>query len=168
VLSQFSEITGRGILGNRVASGTEIIDALGADHMRTGDWIVYTSADSVFQIAAHEEIVPLEELYRASENARKIMVAPHDVSRVIARPFIGVPGMFERTPNRRDFSIDPPEETLLDALSAAGIDRAGVGKVDDLFAGRIDHSQHMSSNADGLEAIRAWLKGDNSGSCLPT
>ncbi len=163
VLSHFSEVTGRGVIGNRVASGTEIIDSLGAGHMRTGDWIVYTSADSVFQIAAHEEIVPLEELYRASENARKILVAPHDVSRVIARPFVGVPGYFERTPNRRDFSIDPPEETLLDALSAAGIDRAGVGKVDDLFAGRSITSQHMSSNAEGIDAIRAWLKGDNSG-----
>jgi phosphopentomutase len=163
VLSHFSEVTGRGILGNRVASGTEIIDSLGAEHMRTGDWIVYTSADSVFQIAAHEDIVRLEELYRASENARKILVAPHDVSRVIARPFAGVPGYFERTPNRRDFSLDPPEETLLDALSAAGISRAGVGKVDDLFAGRSISSQHMSSNAEGIDAILAWLKGDNSG-----
>jgi phosphopentomutase len=163
VLSHFSEVTGRGVIGNRVASGTEIIDALGAEHMRTGDWIVYTSADSVFQIAAHEEIVQLDELYRASENARKILVAPHDVSRVIARPFLGAPGYFERTPNRRDFSIDPPEETLLDALAAAGIDRAGVGKVADLFAGRSITSQHMSSNAEGIDAIRTWLKGENSG-----
>ncbi|HYN83545.1 MAG TPA: phosphopentomutase [Gemmatimonadaceae bacterium] len=163
VLAHFSEITGRGILGNQVASGTEIIDALGAEHMRTGDWIVYTSADSVFQIAAHEEIVPLEELYRASENARRILVSPHDVSRVIARPFLGVPGFFERTPNRRDFSIDPPEETLLDALAAAGIARAGVGKIDDLFARRSIVSRHTSSNAEGIDAIRAWLRGDDSG-----
>jgi phosphopentomutase len=163
VLAHFAEVTGRGTLGNRVASGTEIIDALGAEHMRTGDWIVYTSADSVFQIAAHEEIAPLEELYRASENARKILVPPHDVSRVIARPFVGVSGAFERTPNRRDFSIDPPEETLLDALAAAGITRAGVGKIDDLFAGRSIQSRHTSSNAEGIDAIRAWLKGDDSG-----
>jgi len=163
VVAHFAEVTGRGAIGNRAASGTAIIDALGAEHMRTGDWIVYTSADSVFQIAAHEEIVPLEELYRAAENARRILVAPHDVSRVIARPFIGVPGSFERTANRRDFSIDPPEETLLDALSAAGISRAGVGKVDDLFAARAIQSLHTSSNAEGIDAIRTWLKGGDSG-----
>ena len=163
VLAHFCEVTGRGVLGNCVASGTAIIDELGAEHMRTGDWIVYTSADSVFQIAAHEDIVPLEELYRAAENARRILVAPDDVSRVIARPFIGAPGSFERTPNRRDFSIDPPEETLLDALSVAGISRAGIGKVDDLFAGRSIQSHHTSSNAEGIDAIRSWLKGGDSG-----
>lgn len=163
IVAQFAAITGRGVLGNVVASGTAIIDALGAEHVRTGDWIVYTSADSVFQVAAHEEVVPLEELYRACESARRMLVAPHDVSRVIARPFTGVPGAFTRTGNRRDFSMDPPAETLLDALEAAGVERAGVGKVDDLFAGRAIRSQHTASNADGIEAIRAWLRDVNSG-----
>ena len=163
VLSQFSALTGRGVLGNVAASGTTILDSFGAEHMRTGDWIVYTSADSVFQIASHEEIVPLEELYRACENARRMLVAPHDVSRVIARPFVGQPGAFKRTENRRDFSIDPPEETLLDALAAAGVERAGVGKVDDLFASRGIHSRHTASNAEGIDAIHAWLKDVNSG-----
>jgi phosphopentomutase len=163
ILSQFAAATGRGILGNKVASGTAIIDALGAEHQRTGDWIVYTSADSVFQIAAHEDVVPLEELYRACESARRILVAPNDVSRVIARPFNGPEGSFKRTSNRRDFSIDPPAETLLDALAAAGIDRTGIGKVDDLFASRAIQSRHTTSNAEGIAAIRDWLESANSG-----
>ena len=117
---EFSDLTGRGVLGNVAASGTAIIDSFGAEHMRTGDWIVYTSADSVFQVASHEDVVPLEELYRACESARRMLVAPHDVSRVIARPFMGAEGSFRRTGNRRDFSIDPPAETLLDALATAG------------------------------------------------
>jgi len=163
VLSEFSALTGRGILGNVAASGTTIIDSFGAEHMRTGDWIVYTSADSVFQIASHEDVVSLDELYRACESARRMLVAPNDVSRVIARPFVGAPGAFHRTGNRRDFSIDPPSETLLDALAAAGVDRAGVGKVDDLFASRSIHSHHTASNAEGIDAIHAWLKEANSG-----
>src|ERR671920_2569289 len=104
----------------------------GEAHVGTGDWIVYTSADSVFQVAAHEAVVPLAELYAACETAREMLVAPHDVSRVIARPFVGEPGAYARTANRRDFSIEPPAETLLDALAAAGVARFGVGKVDDL------------------------------------
>ena len=163
VLSEFSALTGRGVLGNVAASGTTIIDSFGAEHMRTGDWIVYTSADSVFQIASHEDVVSLDELYRACESARRMLVAPNDVSRVIARPFVGAPGAFHRTGNRRDFSIDPPSETLLDALAAAGVDRAGVGKVDDLFASRSIHSHHTASNAEGIDAIHAWLKEANSG-----
>ncbi|MEP6905628.1 MAG: phosphopentomutase [Gemmatimonadales bacterium] len=163
ILSRFSALTGRGVLGNVAASGTAIIDSFGAEHVQTGDWIVYTSADSVFQIAAHEGIVSLEELYRACENARRMLVPPHDVSRVIARPFAGSPGAFRRTENRRDFSIDPPDETLLDALAAAGVERAGVGKVDDLFASRAIHSRHTTSNAEGIDAIHAWLKEVNSG-----
>jgi phosphopentomutase len=163
LLAQFAAVTGRGILGNVVASGTEIIDALGAEHMRTGDWIVYTSADSVFQIAAHEEVVPLEELYHGCESARRMLVPPHDVSRVIARPFSGSAGSFSRTANRRDFSIEPPAETLLDALESAGVDCAGVGKVDDLFASRAIRSRHTASNAEGIAAIRAWLEGASSG-----
>jgi phosphopentomutase len=157
VLAEFSRRTGRSVLGNVAASGTAIIAQHGEAHQRSGDWIIYTSADSVFQVAAHEKTVPLEELYRACEIAREILVAPHDVSRVIARPFIGVPGAYTRTGNRRDFSIQPPDETLLDALAAAGVAREGVGKVDDLFAGRSIRSRHTTDNAEGIRHILAWL-----------
>ncbi|MGH7637266.1 MAG: phosphopentomutase [Gemmatimonadaceae bacterium] len=157
VLAEFSRRTGRGVLGNAAASGTTIIARHGEAHQRTGNWIVYTSADSVFQVAAHEETVPLDELYRGCEAARAILAAPHDVSRVIARPFTGAPGAYTRTGNRRDFSIQPPEETLLDALAAAGIARTGVGKVDDLFAGRSIRSRHTADNAEGIRHILAWL-----------
>jgi phosphopentomutase len=163
LLDEFAERTARGVLGNVVASGTAVIDSFGAEHMTSGKWIVYTSADSVFQIAAHEDIVPLTELYAACVTARRSLVAPHDVSRVIARPFVGAPGSFTRTANRRDFSIEPPSETLLDALAAAGIPRTGVGKVDDLFAGRSITSRHTASNSEGIDAIHAWLAGHNSG-----
>ncbi len=163
VLAKVVAVTGRGILGNIVASGTEVINEFGTEHLRTGDWIVYTSADSVFQVAAHEEVVPLEELYRACESARRILGPPHDVSRVIARPFDGAEGSFQRTANRRDFSIDPPAETLLDALASAGIERTGVGKVDDLFASRSITSRHAPSNAEGIGLIRDWLEGPQSG-----
>lgn len=163
ILDEFSRRTGRGVLGNAAASGTAIIAEHGEEHQRTGAWIVYTSADSVFQIASHEETVPLTELYRACEVAREILVAPHDVSRVIARPFVGAPGAYVRTANRRDFSIQPPETTLLDALERAGIPRAGVGKVDDLFAGRGITSRHGADNAEGIAQILEWLRGPNSG-----
>ena len=157
LLRDFSLRTGRGVLGNVAASGTEIIARHGQEHQRTGAWIVYTSADSVFQVAAHEEVVPLTELYRACEIARGMLTPPHDVSRVIARPFAGEPGAYNRTGNRRDFSIQPPDETLLDALAAAGIARAGVGKVDDLFAGRSISSRHTADNAEGVRGILEWL-----------
>ena len=163
VIDAFVQATGRGVIGNCAASGTEIIDRLGEEHQRTGSWIVYTSADSVFQVAAHEETVPLEELYAACETARRQLVAPHDVSRVIARPFVGVPGAWKRTTNRRDYSIAPPGETLLDALSAAGMPRAGVGKVDDLFAGRGIRARHTSGNAEGIGCILEWLRGEQGG-----
>jgi len=163
VLDAFSAATGRGVLGNVAASGTEIIDRFGAEHERTGKWIVYTSADSVFQVAAHEGIVPLKELYAACELARTQLVAPHDVSRVIARPFVGEAGAYQRTKNRRDFSIAPPGETLLDALAGAGVPRAGVGKVDDLFAGRALRSRHTADNAEGIQAILEWLSGSQGG-----
>jgi len=159
VLKQFSKRTGRAIIGNTAASGTAIIAQFGEEHQRTGAWIVYTSADSVFQIAAHEETVGLQELYRACEIAREILVAPNDASRVIARPFIGSPGKYERTAHRRDFSIEPPETTLLDALAQAGIARSGVGKVDDLFAGRNLTARHSADNAEGLKNIQTWLRG---------
>jgi phosphopentomutase len=163
LVDQFARLTGRGVIGNVVGSGTAVLDEFGAEHMETGKWILYTSADSVFQIAAHEGIVPLDELYRACETAREMLVPPDDVSRVIARPFEGEPGSFKRTPNRRDYSIEPPEETLLDALEKAGIPRHGVGKVDDLFAKRGIGAQHTSSNAEGIDLIREWLDGAGNG-----
>ncbi len=154
IVDEFARRTGRRVIGNVVGSGTEVIATFGPEHQRTGAWILYTSADSVFQVAAHEEVVALGELYAACESARAMLVPPHDVSRVIARPFVGSPGRYLRTANRRDFSIVPPEETLLDALAAAGIEREGVGKIDDLFAGRAIVSVHTKDNAAGLEAIR--------------
>jgi phosphopentomutase len=120
---------------------------------------VYTSADSVFQVAAHESVVPLDELYAACATARRLLVPPHNVSRVIARPFVGGPGSYKRTPHRRDFSLEPLGETLLDALQAAGIDRQGVGKVDDLFAGRGISSHHTADNREGIARIEAWIRG---------
>jgi phosphopentomutase len=163
LLDRFSRATGRGVIGNVPASGTEIIARLGEEHEDTGKLIVYTSADSVFQIAAHEAVVPLEELYAACEAARAMLVAPHDVSRVIARPFVGHAGAYERTTNRRDYALPPPEETLLDDLAAAGVPRAGVGKVDDLFAGRSLRARHTRSNAEGIAAILEWLQGEQGG-----
>jgi phosphopentomutase len=163
LIEQFSRATGRGVIGNVAASGTEIIARLGAEHEKTGKLIVYTSADSVFQIAAHERVVPLEELYAACETARALLVAPHDVSRVIARPFVGTVGAYERTTNRRDYALAPPDETLLDDLAAAGVPRAGVGKVDDLFAGRSLRARHTRSNAEGIQCILEWLIGEQGG-----
>ena len=163
VLDPFSSATGRAVVGNVAASGTAIIARFGEEHERTGSWIVYTSADSVFQVAAHETVVPLEELYAACETARRQLVPPHDVSRVIARPFAGSAGAYERTGNRRDYSIEPPGETLIDALAAAGVPRAGVGKVDDLFAGRHLRARHTADNADGIRGILEWLRGSQGG-----
>jgi phosphopentomutase len=163
LIEEFSRATGRGVIGNVAASGTEIIARLGAEHEKTGKLIVYTSADSVFQIAAHERVVPLEELYAACETARALLVAPHDVSRVIARPFVGTAGAYERTTNRRDYALAPPDETLLDDLAAAGVPRAGVGKVDDLFAGRSLRARHTRSNAEGIQCILEWLIGEQGG-----
>jgi phosphopentomutase len=163
LLDRFTRATGRGVIGNEPASGTEIIARLGAEHEATGKLIVYTSADSVFQVAAHEQVVPLEELYAACEAARAMLVAPHDVSRVIARPFVGRPGQYARTANRRDYALPPPDETLLDDLAAAGVPRAGVGKVDDLFAGRGLRARHTTGNSEGVEAILEWLGGEQGG-----
>lgn len=163
LIAAFAQSTGRGVLGNVAASGTEIIAQLGAEHQRTGAWIVYTSADSVFQVAAHEETVPLDELYRACGVARGMLTPPNEVSRVIARPFTGSPGSYHRTANRRDFALAPPGETLLDALAAAGIPRHGVGKVDDLFAGRAIHSRHTRDNAEGVAVLEEILRGADGG-----
>ena len=163
IVEEFSRRTGRAVIGNKAASGTAILNEFGPEHMSSGAWILYTSADSVFQVAAHEEIIPVQELWDACQTARDMLVAPHDASRVIARPFLGAPGSFSRTSNRRDFSIQPPGETLLDALASANISRAGVGKVDDLFAGRSIEAQHTASNAEGISAIASWLSKAESG-----
>jgi len=154
---------GRGLLGNRPASGTAIIEELGPAHLATGDLILYTSADSVLQIAAHEEVVPLPELYAICEKARAI-ADRHQIGRVIARPFVGKPGQFRRTYNRRDYALVPPAPTLLDALGAAGLDVVGVGKIGDIFAGRgLTRSLHSEGNGDGmrltLEALGALPRG---------
>ena len=163
VIDRFTSETGRPVIGNVVGSGTAVIDEYAARQAATGGWIVYTSADSVFQIAADEAVIPLDELYRACEAARRMLVPPNDVSRVIARPYAKTAEGSRRTANRRDYSIAPPEETLLDAMSNAGIQRAGVGKVDDLFAGRSIASRHTASNAEGIRGIKDWLSTAESG-----
>ena len=156
VIAEFSRRTGRAVIGNVAGSGTAIIDRFGAEHQRTGAWIVYTSADSVFQVAAHEGTIPVAELYAGCAAARALLVAPNVVARVIARPFSGTVGAYLRTSNRRDFSIEPPP-TLLDMLAGAGVERHGVGKVDDLFAGRGIRAVHTGRNADGIALIEGWL-----------
>ena len=163
VIERFARETGRGVIGNVVGSGTDVIDRYGDEQRATGSWIVYTSADSVFQIAADEATIPLAELYRACEVARAMLTPPNDVSRVIARPFAGESGSYKRTANRRDYSIEPPAETLLDALAKAGIARAGIGKVDDLFAGRSITSTHTASNAEAIRRIEDWLSAASGG-----
>ena len=157
VIAEFARRTGRGVLGNTAASGTAIIDEYGAEHQATGKWIVYTSADSVFQVAAHEGTVPLLDLYAACRAAREMLAGPHGVSRVIARPFTGPPGGYVRTANRKDFSLPPSGTTLLDHLEAAGIPRVGVGKVEDLFAGRGISSTHAATNTEAYRLIREAL-----------
>lgn len=152
VLAKFRKRTGRGILCNKPYSGTDVIRDYGEEHMRTGDLIVYTSADSVFQIAAHEEVVPPEQLYEYCRIAREILTGEHAVGRVIARPFIGEAPHFERTRNRHDFSLLPPKDTMLDCLDRAGLDTIGVGKIYDIFAGRgIKQTTPIKDNVDGME-----------------
>ncbi len=163
LIERFARETGREVIGNVVGSGTDVMDRFAPEQRATGGWIVYTSADSVFQIAADEELIPLTELYRACEIARALLEPPHDVSRVIARPFVADKDGYKRTANRRDYSIAPPSETLLDALADAGIARSGVGKVDDLFAGRAITSTHTASNAEGIRGINSWLSTAESG-----
>jgi phosphopentomutase len=151
LMSRFEEAIGRGTLGNKTASGTTILDELGPEHVATGKPIVYTSADSVFQIAAHESVVPIEELYRISEIARRFC-DELPVARVIARPFVGTPGAYKRTYNRRDFSMPPPEATVLDAILDAKLPVVGVGKIWDIFAGRgISENVHSEGNDDGMQ-----------------
>lgn len=162
IIESFKKRTGRGVLGNKPASGTEIIAELGEKHIKTGNLIVYTSADSVFQIAAHTDIVTLDELYRYCETARSILTGEHGVSRVIARPFIGESGNFMRTADRKDFSLEPPEATVLDKLKESGSNVITIGKVDYLFAGRgITHTNHTKSNAHGIEVTIEKLSGED-------
>jgi len=164
VVEEISRRTGRGVICNRPASGTEIIEELGPRHRKTGELIVYTSADSVLQIAAHEDVVPREELYDACLTAREIMRPPRlGVARVIARPFVGEPGGYTRTPGRRDFSLEPTGRTLLDALAEAGIPRTGVGKIDDLFAHRSITTEHVPDNGRGLEVLSRQMTEVGSG-----
>jgi phosphopentomutase len=151
VMDEFEQRIGRRAIGNKAASGTEIIKELGEEHVRTGSPIVYTSADSVFQVAAHEEVIPLFELYKICETARDILRGPYEVGRVIARPFAGEPGAFTRTPNRHDYAVPPPKGMLLDQLAERGIDVYSIGKIFDVFLGRgIREYIKTKSNADGL------------------
>jgi phosphopentomutase len=159
ILSEFSRRTGRGVLGNKAASGTAIIDELGAEHMRTGALIVYTSADSVFQIAAHETIVPIPELYRACQIAYQLVGEGLGVGRVIARPFIGEPGSFKRTANRHDYALPPSGETLLDRMTAGAQHVVAIGKIEDLFAGRgISKALHTANDDQGMDFVEQQLR----------
>ncbi len=164
IIGEFTRRTGRGVLGNIAASGTEIIAELGEEHLRTGKPIVYTSADSVFQIAAHEAVIPLEEQYRICREAREMLAGPHAVGRVIARPFLGEPGAFRRTENRRDFSLAPPKGHLLDVLFEGGVKVTAIGKIMDIFASRsISEWIHSHNNHEGLEAILSCMKSGGPG-----
>ena len=164
VIDPFMHATGRGVLGNKPASGTEIIQELGEEHQRTGKWIVYTSADSVFQIAAHEETIALDELYAGCRIAREILTGKHAVGRVIARPFTGEPGNYVRTPNRHDFSLEPRRPNYLTLVREAGHQVYGVGKIGDIFAGvDIDESQPTKSNIDGIQVTERLLRGLDDG-----
>jgi phosphopentomutase len=159
VIDPFMHRTGRGVIGNKPASGTEIIQELGEEHQQTGKWIVYTSADSVFQIAAHEETVPLDELYEACTIARDVLTGKHAVGRVIARPFSGEPGSYERTPNRHDYSLEPRRPNYLSLVRDAGVTVHGVGKISDIFAGHdIDESHPTKSNIDGIQQTEKLLQ----------
>lgn len=168
VLDAFEQATGRGCLCNLPYSGTDVIRDYGQEHLDTGKWIVYTSADSVFQVAAHEERVPLEELYGACHKARQILRGTHGVGRVIARPFVGDPvNGFRRTANRHDYSLEPPAQTMLDAIKAAGLDSIAVGKINDIFAGQgTTEYVYNQSNANGMEHTSYYAARDFHGLCF--
>ena len=167
VMKPFCEAVGRGYLANAPWSGTAVIQEYGDEHVKTGDLIVYTSADSVFQIAAHEDVVPLEKLYEYCHIARQQLEGKHGVGRVIARPFVGTSGAYTRTPNRHDYSLEPPTKTLLDAVKAAGLDSIGVGKIYDIFAGR-GTTEHVynKSTADGMNHTTNFAAKDFKGLCF--
>ncbi|MBL4930649.1 phosphopentomutase [Clostridium paridis] len=164
LIEEFEEKTGRKVIGNKVASGTEILDELGEEQLKTGALIVYTSADSVFQIAAHEELIPLDDLYKYCEIAREMLHGNRKVARVIARPYIGEPGNFSRTPNRKDYALVPPHETTLDILKSAGIPVMAVGKIEDIFSGKgITHAIHTKDNMDGVDKTLDYMNESTSG-----
>lgn len=167
IIDAFCKMTGRGVLCNRPYSGTEVIKDYGDEHVRTGDLIVYTSADSVFQIAAHEEIVPVEKLYEYCRMARELLTGEHSVGRVIARPFIGQDGNYTRTTGRHDFSLEPPAPTMLDYISSAGMEVIGVGKIKDIFAGKgITSYVYTKGNTDGIVRTLEYLEQDFEGLCF--
>ena len=167
ILAPFRQATGRGVLANAPWSGTEVIEKYGAEHMQTGDLIVYTSADSVFQIAAHEDIVPPEQLYQYCRIARKLLQGEHGAGRVIARPFVGQPGSFQRTANRHDFSLEPPAVTLPEAVKNAGLASIGVGKIHDIFAGvGLTEYVYNTSNTNGMDHAMTYAKKDFTGLCF--
>ena len=167
IISEFSEKTGRGVLCNKPYSGTQVISDYGEEHMKTGNLIVYTSADSVFQIAAHEDIVPLETLYDYCRTARKILCGKHAVGRIIARPFVGEYPSFTRTANRHDFSLEPPKETVLDALYKSGKTVYAVGKISDIFASRgVTEKVFTHSNKEGMDEALKAVKKDFEGLCF--
>ena len=164
LIERFEKQIGRKIIGNKPASGTEIIKELGEEHVRTGKPIVYTSGDSVFQIAAHEEVIPITELYRICEIARKLLDGPHRVGRVIARPFTGTPGSFVRTTRRHDYAVDPPEPMLMDVLAERKVRVFGVGKIHDIYNGRgVEEYVTTKGNADGMEKLTAAVTERKSG-----
>jgi phosphopentomutase len=162
LLNEFERLTGRKVIGNKPASGTEILDELGEEQMKTGAWIVYTSADSVFQIAAHEEVIPLEELYAACKIARGLTLKKEfSVGRVIARPYVGQPGAFKRTPNRHDYAVKPPEPTVMNRLKDAGLDVIAVGKINDIYTGEgVTEAHSTKSNEDGIRQTIEILQKD--------
>lgn len=167
VLDEFSRLTGRGVLCNQTYSGTEVIKDYGDEHVKTGDLIVYTSADSVFQIAAHEAVVPLETLYDYCKTAREMLQGEHGVGRVIARPFVGESGNYTRTSHRHDYSLLPPKTTMLDLIKEAGKDVLAVGKINDIFAGKgITDFVYTSGNAEGIERTIEYLDRDFEGLCF--
>lgn len=164
LMNRYEAQIGRKTIGNYPASGTEILKELGEEHLRTGKPIVYTSADSVFQVAAHEEIIPVDELYRYCQIARDMLVGEHAVGRVIARPFVGAPGNFVRTERRKDFSLVPPADTILDVVKASGLNVMGVGKIEDIFANRgLTHSDHTGNNMAGVDAILNFMGSGKNG-----
>lgn len=165
LITEFEKQTGRKVICNKPASGTEVLEEYGEEQMKTGAWIVYTSADSVFQIAAHEDIIPLEELYKACKIARKLTLAPeHSVGRVIARPYVGQPGSFKRTPNRHDYAVKPPEPTVMNSLQTSGYDVIAVGKINDIFDGEgVTAAYPSKSNEHGIELTIEQLDKDFNG-----
>ncbi|ERK28417.1 phosphopentomutase [Clostridium intestinale] len=164
IIKEFEEKTGRKVIGNKPASGTEILDELGEEQLKTGSLIVYTSADSVFQIAAHEDIIPIEELYKYCEIARNMLTGDNAVARVIARPYLGEPGNFSRTSNRKDYALLPPHATALDKLQESGVKVMAVGKIEDIFSGKgIYSAVHTKDNMDGVDKTLDYMKTEKDG-----